>query len=67
MKFIITVIFILSSGERVVDTAYTTSPEFCKTTVEMYRRVGDAEKHTPVPPLQDIVAFCRSEGDENSV
>ena len=67
MKFIITVIFILSSGERVVDTAYTTSLEFCKTTVEMYKQVGDAAKRNPVPPLQDIVAFCRSERDENSV
>ena len=67
MKFIITVIFILSSGERVVDTAYTTSPEFCKTTVGVYKQVGLAVKQSPGGQLQDIVAFCRSERDENSV
>ena len=67
MKFIITVIFILSSGERIVDTAYTTSPQFCQSTVEVYKQVGLAAKQSPGGQLQDIVAFCRSERDENSV
>jgi len=65
--FVITVIFVLSSGERIVDTAYTTSPQFCHSTVDVYRQAGLAAKQSPGGQLQDIVAFCRSERDENSV
>lgn len=67
MKFIITVIFILSSGERIVDTAYTTKPQFCQSTVELYKQLGELAKRNPGGQLQDVVAFCRSERDENSV
>jgi len=67
VKFIITVIFILSSGERIVDTAYTTSQQFCQTTVDVYKQLGNVARHTPGGQLQDVVAFCRTERDENNV
>lgn len=67
MKFIITVIFILSSGERIVDTAYTTKPQFCQSTAELYNQLGDLAQQNPNGQLQDVVAFCRSERDENDV
>jgi hypothetical protein len=67
VKFIITVIFILSSGERIVDTAYTAKPQFCQSTADLYNQLGDLAQQNPGGQLQDVVAFCRPEGDENRV
>ena len=67
MKFILTVIFILTSGERVVDTAYTTSPGFCEATADMYQRIGNEVKKVPGSQFQEVIAFCRSERDERDV
>lgn len=67
MKFVITVIFILSSGERVVDTAYTSNLRFCETTTEMYKQLGRVARQQSGGQLQDVIAFCRSAGEESSV
>lgn len=67
MKFIITVIFILSSGERIVDTAYTAKPQFCQSTADLYNQLGDLAQQNPNGQLRDVVAFCRPEGDEKNV